>query len=344
VIVGSDPLKGRLDLWRNVVGVPPPPPPIPIAVTLDNFIRAETDLYFGRTVKDGAFGQLRHRRQMASIDQQDVVRMNRDTLYSSGVFDLDAAPLTVTLPAAGKRFMSMQVVSQDHYTTEVVYAPGRYTYSKDKVGTRYVFIIVRTLADPQSPDDVKAANALQDAIKVEQAAIGKFEVPSWDAASQDKVRDALSALAAVRGSDTSAMFGSKSEVDPVAHLIGTAIGWGGNPRSAAIYLGVYPEDNSGKTVHKLTVKDVPVDGFWSISLYNAKGYFEKNDLEAYSVNNLTAKPNGDGSVTVQFGGCRKDMPNCLPIMAGWNYTVRLYRPRQGIVDGSWKFPQAQPAK
>jgi hypothetical protein len=62
---------------------------------------------------------------MAAIDKQDVVRMNRDTLYSSGVFDLEAAPVTITLPDAGKRFMSMQVVSDDHYTTEVVCAPGR---------------------------------------------------------------------------------------------------------------------------------------------------------------------------------------------------------------------------
>jgi hypothetical protein len=34
--------------------------------------------------------------------------MNRDTLYSSGVFDLDAAPLTISLPDAEKRVMSMQ--------------------------------------------------------------------------------------------------------------------------------------------------------------------------------------------------------------------------------------------
>jgi hypothetical protein len=98
-----------------------------------------------------------------------------------------------------------------------------------------------------------------------------------------------------------------------------------------------------KTVHKLTVKDVPVAGFWSISLYNAKGFFEKNDLNAYSLNNLTAKPNADGSFTVQFGGCQKDTLNCLPIMAGWNYTVRLYRPRKEIIDAIWKFPEAQPA-
>ena len=46
-------------------------------------------------------------------------------------------------------------------------------------------------------------------------------------------------------------------------------------------------------------------------------------------------------VTVQFGGCDGKTPNCLPITPGWNYLVRLYRPRKEILDGSWKFPEAQ---
>jgi hypothetical protein len=127
-------------------------------------------------------------------------------------------------------------------------------------------------------------------------------------------------------------------------VIGAAIGWGGNPRSAADYQSFYPTQNDGKIVYRLTVKDVPVDGFWSISLYNAKGFFEKNDLNAYSVSNLTAKPNSDGSFIVQFGGCTKETTNCLPIMAGWNYTARLYRPRAEILNGDWKFPEAVPVR
>jgi hypothetical protein len=132
----------------------------PIPVTVDNFIRAETDLYFSKA----QFGQLKHTRQMAPIDRQEVVRMNRAPLYSSGVFDLEAAPLTITLPDPGECFMSMQVINQDHYTTEVAYAPGPFALTKDNVGTRYVYIIIRTLADPEKPDAVKAANKLQDAI------------------------------------------------------------------------------------------------------------------------------------------------------------------------------------
>ena len=103
-----------------------------------------------------------------------------------------------------------------------------------------------------------------------------------------------------------------------------------------------PARNDGKTVHRLTVKDVPVDGFWSVSVYNARGYFERNELGAYSLNNLTAKAGRDGSVTIQFGGCNKDTPNCLPIVQGWNYTARLYQPRREVLEGRWTFPEAQP--
>jgi hypothetical protein len=313
-----------------------------VPVTLANFIRAETDMYFGRTVDHGAFGRLRHRRAMAEIDKQDVVRMNRDTLYSSGVFDLDAAPLSITLPDPGKRFMSMQVVSEDHFTVEVVYAPGTYAYTRDRVGTRYVCTIIRTLANPEDALDVKNANKLQDGIRVEQAKIGRWEPPPWDSRSRDKVREALGVLGSLKGESAKSTFGAHGEVDPVLHLIGTAIGWGGNPRSAAVYEGAYPKLNDGKTVHRLTVKDVPVDGFWSISVYNAKGFFEKNERGAYSINNLTAAAEPDGSFRIQFGGCARGTRNCLPTPPGWNYTVRLYRPRQEILDGTWRFPEAEP--
>jgi len=315
----------------------------PTPVSAGNFVRAETDMYFSRAVKGGAIGQLKHTREPTPIDQQTVVRMNRDTLYSSGVFDLDAGPVTITLPDSGKRFMSLQVVSQDHYTGDVVYAPGRFAYDRAKVGTRYMMAIVRTLVDAQDRADVQAAQRVQDAIRVEQAAKGRFEVPQWDAASQAKARQALEALGSLGGMG-SKTFGRKEDVDPVAHLIGTARGWGGNPPAAAVYQSVTPKANDGKTVHRLVAKDVPVDGFWSISVYNAQGFFEKNSLDAYSLNNQTAKLSADGSITVQFGGCESATRNCLPIAAGWNYAVRLYRPRKPILDGSWTMPEAQPVQ
>jgi hypothetical protein len=311
-------------------------------VTVDNFIRAESDTYFAKFVKDGGLGRIKHERELAPIDHQTVIRMNRDTLYSFGVFDLDASPLTVTLPDAAKRYMAVQVISEDHYAPDVFYAPSVHELTKEIVGTRYVCLAIRTFVNPNDPADVKAMHALQDAIKIEQMSVGTFEKPDWDPTSLKNIREALLALGKVNGGmDSSRMFGRKGEVDPVQHLLGTAAGWGGNPVTAALYTGGEPKQNDGKTAYQLTVKDVPVDGFWSVSIYNKAGFFEKNARNAYSVNNVTAKPNADGSVTIHFGG-DENAPNYLPITPGWNYTVRLYRPRQEILNGSWKFPEPQP--
>jgi hypothetical protein len=106
-------------------------------VTADNFNRAETDLYFASAVEQaGGIGKFLHRRDVMPVDNQVVVRANRDTLYSSAVFDLDAGPVTITLPDPGSRFMSMMVIDEDQYAAGVVYGKGRYTYTKDRLGTR----------------------------------------------------------------------------------------------------------------------------------------------------------------------------------------------------------------
>ncbi|MEW6450462.1 MAG: DUF1254 domain-containing protein [Pseudomonadota bacterium] len=312
-----------------------------IPVTADNFIRAESDLYFSNMVKDGSFGKFSHRREPASIDNQTVIRLNRDTLYSAAVFDLDAGPVTITLPDAGKRFMSLMIVNEDHYVPAVYYGAGSYTFDRKKVGTRYALAGIRTLVDPADPKDVEQVHKLQDAMKISQKAAGKFETPNWDQASQKKVRDALLVLGSTLP-DFKKAFGTKEQVDPIRHLIGSASAWGGNPDKDATYLNITPAKNDGTTVYKLNVKDVPANGFWSVSLYNAQGYYEKNPLNAYSVNNITAQKSADGSVAIQFGGCDGKIPNCLPIMKGWNYTVRLYRPRAEILSGRWKFPEPQP--
>src|SRR5882724_1304682 len=192
-----------------------------VPVTVDNFIRAESDLYFGGILKDsGAIGKFLHRREPARIDNQTVIRLNRDTLYSSAVFDLDAGPVTITLPDAGKRFMSLLVINEDHYAPAVVYGAGSHTFTEDKIGTRYMVVAIRTLVNPADPKDVEQVHALQDAISVSQKGAAKFELPNWDAASQKKVRDALLVLGSTMP-DFKKSFGTKDQVDPVRHLVAT---------------------------------------------------------------------------------------------------------------------------
>jgi hypothetical protein len=171
----------------------------PLRVTVSNFRRAESDNYFAQFVKNGGFGKLAHEREVAPIDDQTVIRMNRDTLYSFGVLDLDASPVTVTLPDSGKRYMALQVIDEDHYAPAVYYAPGTHTLTKSDIGTRYVTLAIRTFVDPSDSKDIAAAHALQDAIKVEQKATGAFEAPDWDQASLTTMREALLGVVQANG-------------------------------------------------------------------------------------------------------------------------------------------------
>src|SRR5207342_3855905 len=181
-------------------------------VNADNFARAASDLAFAGVVKNGGLGKFDHTREVTPLDKQVVVRQNRDTLYSSAVFDLDAGPVTIVLPDPGTRFMSMQVFDEDQYTHQVAYKPGTYKLDRKGIGTRYAMVALRILVDPNDPRDLDAVHALQDQARAEQpGGPGKFEVPNWDPASRTKIRDALAVLGDTLP-DKSRMFGMPKDV------------------------------------------------------------------------------------------------------------------------------------
>jgi hypothetical protein len=213
--------------------------------------------------------------------------------------------------------------------------PGEHQLTVEVYDTPYVVVGVRILVDPHDPADLAAVHTLQDQLALAAGSSEPFVMPDYDEASFDSTRQALLELGrGIGGFDRA--FGARDEVDPVRHLIGTAAGWGGLPETEAFYVNVEPGLPVGD--YELTVGDVPVDAFWSISVYNADGFFEPNERNVNNLNSVTAVPNGDGSITVHLGGCGEDRPNCIPIMNGWNYLIRLYRPRPPILDGSWTFP------
>jgi hypothetical protein len=130
-------------------------------VNVSNFVRAESDVAIKKVYDLAGLNTWIHNRAPTPIDQQNVIRMNRDTLYSGAVLDL-SKPATVIMPEAGGRYQSLQVINQDHYSFAKI-KPGRYELTQNEVGTRYAYLIVRTFCDADDPDDLKATNALQDA-------------------------------------------------------------------------------------------------------------------------------------------------------------------------------------
>ncbi|KAA5539743.1 DUF1254 domain-containing protein [Roseiconus nitratireducens] len=312
-------------------------------VNVLNYTRAETDLQFqSYAAKMGGVGKLAHMREPYSVKDQTTIRGNRDTLYSFGVYDL-VSPVTIVMPDSKGRFQSLLVIDEDEYNPVLKNGSGELTLTLDSVGTRYAMLLFRTFADPNNPDDMMKAHALQDAIQVKQASAGTLQLPDWDKQSLLATRQQLNQMAATL-TDFSDAFGRRGEVDPIEHLIGSAAGWGGNPQRGAMYFNVAPEKNDGNTAYTLTMpKDVPVEAFWSVTVYNKDGFFTPNDQNAYSYNSVTAKREDDGTVVIHFGGDSK-ASNHLPITDGWNYVVRCYLPGWQIIEGNWAPPAPQIAK
>jgi hypothetical protein len=306
-------------------------------VNVDNFAHAETDRMFSAlAAQAGGVNRLHHSRVPTPLDNQPVIRMNRDTLYSIAVVDL-ADGATVTVPERDDRYLSVMVVNNDHYINRIIHEAGDHTLTIEEFDTRYVAVAARVLVDPDDPDDVAAVGTLQDGFALTAGSAEPFSPGDYDTASLDETRTALLHLAKnVIG--FARTFGAKREVDPVRHLLGTAAGWGGLPEHEAFYVNVDPGLRVAR--YRLRVGDVPVDGFWSISLYDADGYFPATG-QPVSVNDVTATRDADGAITVHFGDWPDDTPNRLPISDGWNYLVRLYRPRREILDGTWSFPPVE---
>lgn len=312
-----------------------------IVVNADNFVRAESDLMFSRMVAAaGAVNRWNHFREPSPIDQQPIVRQNRDTLYSVAILDL-AEPVTLVIPDSGERYLSVMVVNQDHYIPAIFHDPGEYVLTEADLGSRYVMLGSRILVDPADPADVAEVNTLQDGLGLLATSSTEFVLPDYDTASMTATRNALIALSDGLP-DFTGSFGKSDEVSPVRHLIGTASGWGGLPSYEAHYLNVVPGLPVGE--YQLRIVDPPVDAFWSISLYNAEGYFESNDLGVNNINSVTATRDEDGAVTIRLGVEPDGHPNYLPITEGWNYLIRLYRPRPEALDGTWQPDAVRPVE
>jgi hypothetical protein len=96
----------------------------------------------------------------------------------------------------------------------------------------------------------------------------------------------------------------------------------------------------------------PVNGFWSLSMYNDKIMFVANPIDRYSLGSLSDPPlvkNPDGSVDIYIQRDAPDsavMNNWLPAPAsgGFQMTLRLYWPQQPVLDKSWVPAAVQLAK
>ena len=224
-----------------------------VNVTLDTYVRAETDHMIQTVVASfgGDIMKMTHSRTPVTPENNPVIRMNQDTLYSGTVLDL-SKPVEVTMPDIGDRYMSMHVVNQDHYMF-AEHESGTHVLTQERVGTRFALVAFRTFVDSNDPDDIAAVHRIQDSIVVKGGGEGPYDAPNWDLDDLRKARQALSDLAEL-GFSTYYAFGTEEETRPIDHLVGTGAGWAGLPRTAALYQLGAVDANDGVTPHTVTAK------------------------------------------------------------------------------------------
>jgi len=309
-------------------------------VTPETYIRAETDRQFGIVAKmAGGVNKVFHFRRPTPLDKQNIVRMNRDTLYSMAVVDTSQGATISVPPIPSGRYASVYLADNDHYCPFVIYDSGTHALPRD---TKYLGVGVRIqVFNPQDEDEVALINELQDQFIIRANSADPLPEFKWDLES-------LKALTAQYEKDSKqysswqGMMGPRGRVDEKTRHIAAAAAWGLFPEWDATYLN-YSGGHDDRVCHQATYQVPENEAFWSITVYGNDGYMKSDNN---IVNSSNVKLNADGTFDVYFGSLENcaDVPNRLDTTEGWNFLMRIYRPGRSVLDGAYTLPAATPVR
>lgn len=120
------------------------------------------------------------------------------------------------------------------------------------------------------------------------------------------------------------------------------IGLGANTKEEAIYLSC-KKDSDGQSLNSANEykiifdEDLPVDAFWSVTLYGADDYLIKNDFNKYAVssfNDLKVRDDGEIILTLSKNKPQNDA-NWIPLPKNdqnLTLTLRCYNPQKKMLE------------
>lgn len=298
----------------------------------------EVDLTFTRIVNEVGPNSFRHDRSLIPLDEQPAVTMNRDTVYSFGIFNAPKGT-TITLPVSkDDRYQSAMILQSDHYIDQVFYGPGTFEIVAQ---TEFVGIAIRTQVDATDPEDVAYVNSLQDQIvvKLPDGVSPKDYTPrAWDSASLDALRTRYQTEAAALP-NLNATSGARGAIDPHLQRLGVSVALGLLPPEHAVY--IYRDFKlKGDQCYTATYTKPGIRerGFFSLTMYGSDKYIHD---EKSTLNNRVISYNPDGTFTMCYG----PESACGPVANrlntpgdNWYLGIRIYRPEQAVIDGAYQVP------
>ncbi len=313
-------------------------------VNSDNYVEAEVDMSFANIYQTAGANHFRHDRNLIALDAQPAVTMNRDTVYSFGIFYVPQGTI-ITLPKSkDDRYQSAMILQSDHYIDQVLYGAGDHDI---KSQTEFAAIVIRTQVDASDPNDIKYVNALQDQIKVtypQGTQVKEYRPRTWNTAEVDELRAEYQAKAAKLDNlnDTS---GAHGTLDPEKQKMGVAVALGLLPPEDAMYL--YRDYGLSKDIcYSATYNKPGFDqpGFFSFTMYGADKYLHEG---VSNLNDRTIKYNADDTFTLYFGSQQVcgDVDNRLDTPSdNWYLGMRIYRAQPQVVSGEYQLPTPTPVQ
>lgn len=155
------------------------------------------------------------------------------------------------------------------------------------------------------------------------------------------------------GGEWSFMIGGAYGVNYTQRATVAMLGLGANLPQDAIYPAVatdnqgHPLNGNQNYIVRFAKGQLPsVNGFWSLTAYDAGGYFIPNTLQRQAIGDrdkLTFNPDGSVNIYVQAESPGKDKEaNWLPVTKGpFNLLMRLYWPKQAVIAKTWSPPPVE---
>jgi hypothetical protein len=311
-------------------------------VTPANYV--EPDITFTDIVREVGSNRFRHDRSLIPLDKQPAVTMNRDTIYSFGIFFAPPGT-TITLPKSkDDRYQSAMILQTDHYIDQVFYGPGTFEIRSQ---TEFSGIAIRTQVDAADPEDVRYVNTLQDQIVVtppKGTEIKAYRPREWDGPSLESLRARYrkEARTLPNLNDTS---GAHGTIDPHKQRLGVSVALGLLPPQHAVY--IYRDYGlKGGECYRATYArpDFSDRGFFSFTMYGADKYIHS---ERSTLNDRVIKYDPDGTFTLHYGPLSAcgEVANRLDTPGdNWYLGVRVYRPAESIIRGEYAMPIPTPVK
>lgn len=298
-------------------------------VTMDNIVRAETAKYFAEETIITGPNKFRHERKGIQLDNQTVIRSNFDLIYSYAVFDASKG-LTIIVPPYGL-YQSVQIFDENHVTLAVVYPDQTVKINKEQLTYGdHVYLFMRTMPPSMDEAGLKKLHERQDSVLVTAGSANpyvsevKYDVESFNKLRTDLIKRAPTECIVYKG-----FIESLEDIQEPHYQMVNLAGWGGLPATQTHYFVVLPGDDESANGRAASMTFNAPDlqykrsGYWSLTIYDADGWVV---TDPFKISSLEAKPNADGTFTINFNGPEGSINN-LKAPKKWNALFRCYLPK-----------------